>query len=88
MISGLPPAFSATVTEGSKCKKVNSVTKAGSNSFVYLKSGKNFILVTKFKKCADVNAAGRTPSVREVEPLLYEANSGLDRDKDGIACDS
>jgi len=77
----------AAVSEGSKCKKANIVTKNGSESFICLKSGKSLLLIPKFKKCADVISAGRSPIIKEDDPLLYLANAGLDRDKDGTACD-
>ena len=87
LLSISPQAHSAGVTEGSKCKKANAVTKTGSQSFICLKSGGSLVQVAKFKKCAEVISSGRAPIVRETDPLLYSANSGLDRDKDGIACD-
>jgi hypothetical protein len=83
----IPSAYSAPVNEGSKCKKVNAITKSGKMSFVCLKSGKSLVLVQKFKKCGDVIAADRAPIVKALDPLLYLANSALDRDKDGTACD-
>ena len=86
VVSVAPSANSATL-EGSKCKKANAITKSGSESFVCLKSGSKLVLTAKFKKCADVISAGRAPIVRDTDPALYLANAGLDRDKDGIACD-
>jgi len=86
LFSATPSANSASL-EGSKCKKANAITQSGSESFVCLKSGSKLVLVAKFKKCADVISAGRAPIVRETDPVLYMANAGLDRDKDGIACD-
>jgi hypothetical protein len=41
----------------------------------------------KFKNCTEAKAAGATPLNKAVNPELYEINSGLDRDKDGIACE-
>jgi len=87
LVSITPQAHSAGVTEGSKCKKLNTVTKSGTESLICLKSGKSLVLVAKFKKCADVISAGRAPIIKENDPLLYLANAGMDRDKDGIACD-
>ena len=86
LCSAIPNANSAPL-EGSKCKKANAVTKSGSSSFVCLKSETKLVLVAKFKKCADAISAGRAPILQETDPLLYKANAGLDRDKDGIACD-
>ena len=87
LVGVAPHANSATLNEGSKCKKVNAITKSGNSSFICLKSGKSLVLVQKFKKCADVIAGDRAPIVKALDPLLYLANAGLDRDKDGIACD-
>ena len=83
----LQSAQAAPVAEGAKCLKLNAVAKSGTQCFKCMKSGKKLILVAKFKKCADVITAGKAPITRETDPLLYAANSGLDRDKDGIACD-
>ena len=87
MIFSATPSANSASLEGSKCKKANAVTKSGSESYVCLKSEKKLVLVAKFKKCADVISAGRAPIVKETDPVLYMANAGLDRDKDGIACD-
>jgi hypothetical protein len=80
-------ANSATIKEGNKCKKVNAITKSGTLNFICLKSGKSLVLVQKFKKCADVIASDRAPIIQALDPMLYLANAGLDRDKDGTACD-
>ena len=42
--------------------------------------------VTRYARCADAEAAGVTP-IRAGTPL-YDANSHLDRDRDGVACES
>lgn len=42
----------------------------------------------KFKNCTEAKAAGAAPLTKTRTPELYELNSGLDRDKDGIACES
>jgi hypothetical protein len=42
----------------------------------------------KYKNCAEAKAAGVTPLNKTTNPELYAINSGLDRDKDGIACES
>ena len=81
------PADAATIKEGSACKKLNQVSTVGTSSFICLKSEAKLVLVPKFKKCADAIAAGRAPIVQTSDPNLYAANSGLDRDKDGTACD-
>ena len=42
----------------------------------------------KFKNCTEAKAAGAAPLMKSKTPELYELNSGLDRDKDGVACES
>jgi hypothetical protein len=41
----------------------------------------------KYKNCTEAKAAGVTPIYKSVNPELYALNSGLDRDKDGDACE-
>jgi hypothetical protein len=43
--------------------------------------------LVKFKNCAEVKAAGAAPLTKAKTPELYELNAGLDRDKDGVACE-
>lgn len=42
----------------------------------------------KFANCNAAKSAGVTPIRKATNPGLYELNAPLDRDKDGIACDS
>ena len=44
--------------------------------------------LVKFKNCAEAKAAGAAPLTKAKTPDLYELNAGLDRDKDGVACES
>ena len=44
--------------------------------------------ILKYKNCTEVKAAGVAPITKVKTPDLYELNAGLDRDKDGVACDS
>ena len=44
--------------------------------------------LVKFKNCAEAKAAGASPLTKAKTPELYELNIGLDRDKDGIACET
>lgn len=44
--------------------------------------------LVKFKNCTEAKAAGAAPLTKSKNPELYELNSGLDRDKDGIACEN
>lgn len=46
------------------------------------------VALIKFKNCAEAKAAGATPLTKAKTPDLYELNAGLDRDKDGVACES
>ena len=44
--------------------------------------------LVKFKNCTEAKAAGAAPLTKAKTPELYELNSGLDRDKDGVACEN
>jgi Protein of unknown function (DUF1524)/Excalibur calcium-binding domain len=44
--------------------------------------------VRVFANCTAARAAGVTPIRRSTNPALYKANRGLDRDGDGVACES
>ena len=46
------------------------------------------VTLTKYKNCTELKAAGAAPLTKAKTPELYELNSGLDRDKDGIACEN
>jgi hypothetical protein len=46
------------------------------------------VTVVKYKNCTEAKAAGVAPITKAKTPELYELNAGLDRDKDGVACDS
>lgn len=41
----------------------------------------------KYKNCTEAKVAGVAPLRKATNPELYEMNSGLDRDKDGVACE-
>ncbi len=45
-------------------------------------------LVIKYANCTAAKAAGVTPIKKSTNLDLYNANAGLDRDKDGIACET
>lgn len=45
-------------------------------------------VLVKYKNCTEVKAAGAAPLSKSKTPELYELNAGLDRDKDGVACES
>lgn len=42
---------------------------------------------TRYENCTAARAAGVTPIRRDTNPSLYAANTHLDRDKDGVACE-
>lgn len=42
---------------------------------------------TRYRNCTAARAAGVTPIRRDTNPALYSANTHLDRDKDGVACE-
>lgn len=42
--------------------------------------------VVRYANCTEARAAGVTPIVKKKNPDLYAANTHLDRDKDGVAC--
>lgn len=44
--------------------------------------------LVKFKNCTEAKAAGAAPLTKAKNPELYELNAGLDRDKDGVACEN
>ena len=46
------------------------------------------ITPTKYGNCTLAKAAGVAPIRKDTNPALYEVNAGLDRDKDGVACDN
>lgn len=46
------------------------------------------IKLVKYKNCTEAKAAGAAPLLKSATPELYELNSGLDRDKDGVACEN
>lgn len=43
---------------------------------------------TRYASCADAKSAGVTPIYKSKTPKRYAANAHLDRDKDGVACES
>lgn len=44
--------------------------------------------LVKFKNCTEAKSAGAAPLTKAKTPELYELNAGLDRDKDGVACEN
>jgi hypothetical protein len=65
-----------------------SPTKSDKASPIPLPSqSKSKPLPIKYKNCTEAKAAGVTPIYRSLDPELYALNIGLDRDKDGDACE-
>lgn len=46
------------------------------------------VSIVKYKNCTEVKTAGVAPISKAITPELYALNAGLDRDKDGVACES
>ena len=43
--------------------------------------------VARYANCTEARAAGVTPIIQAMNPELYEVNSHMDRDGDGVACE-
>lgn len=43
--------------------------------------------IVRYANCTEARAAGVTPIRKATNPRLYEVNSHMDRDKDGVACE-
>ena len=43
--------------------------------------------VERYANCTEARAAGVTPIIQAMNPELYEVNSHMDRDGDGVACE-
>ena len=43
--------------------------------------------VARYANCTEARAAGITPIIQAINPELYEVNSHMDRDGDGVACE-
>lgn len=41
----------------------------------------------EYANCTEARAAGVTPIIQASNPELYEVNSHMDRDGDGVACE-
>jgi hypothetical protein len=67
---------SASPVEATPATSAASVTSSAAPALV------------KFKNCTEAKAAGAAPLTRAKTPELYELNAGLDRDKDGVACEN
>ena len=78
----------APAAEGAKCLKLNAAVKSGNLTLKCVKTGKKLIYVAKFKNCSEVKSLMRAPISRDTDPLLYLVNSIMDRDGDGIACNT
>lgn len=75
------PSPTATVTAEATSSPVEpTVTPSASPT--------STVALVKYKNCTEVKAAGAAPLTKAKTPELYELNAGLDRDKDGVACES
>lgn len=45
-------------------------------------------VLVKYKNCTEAKAAGAAPISKVKNSEFYELNAGLDRDKDGVACEN
>ena len=73
------PSASASAEPSTSPTEATPSTSASSSTSTAL---------VKFKNCTAAKAAGAAPLIKAEVPALYELNSGLDRDKDGIACEN
>lgn len=87
--SGAKLVWSKGVAVAPKLKPTSEVTNDPSPvSIEPNESASPSLMLTKYKNCTEVKAAGVAPLIKAKMPELYELNSGLDRDKDGVACES
>ena len=87
--SGTKLTWNKGVTVAPKLKPTPEVVSEPSPETVEPSASPSLALtLTKFKNCTEVKAAGAAPLTKAKTPELYELNSGLDRDKDGVACES
>jgi hypothetical protein len=79
------PAYA--VTAGINPITLVSPTPAPTQSVVEPTPAPKVKKAVKYSTCAKARAAGVTPIVRSKNQTLYNLNRGLDRDKDGVACE-
>jgi hypothetical protein len=79
------PAYA--VTAGINPITLVSPTQAPTQSVVEPTPAPKVKKAVKYSTCAKARAAGVTPIVRSKNQTLYNLNRGLDRDKDGVACE-
>jgi hypothetical protein len=80
-------AVTAKATPSASASNEPSTSPAEATPSASASSTIHTILI-KYKNCAEVKAAGRAPLTKAKTPELYELNAGLDRDKDGVACEN
>lgn len=74
---------SATASSESSASPVEATPSASASS-----SPSALPVLVKYKNCTEAKAAGAAPLSKVKNSELYELNAGLDRDKDGIACEN
>lgn len=74
---------SASASSEPSTSPVEETPSASTSSNASTASG-----LVKYKNCTEAKAAGVAPLNKTKTPELYELNSGLDRDKDGVACEN
>ena len=88
--SGSKLTWNKGVTVSAKATPSASATSEPTSSQVEatpIASASSSPALVKFKNCTEVKAAGAAPLTKAKTPELYELNAGLDRDKDGVACE-
>jgi hypothetical protein len=87
--SGAKLVWSKGVAVAPKLKPTQEVTSDPSPVAVEPNASSSpSLILTKYKNCTEVKAAGIAPLTKANAPELYELNAGLDRDKDGVACEN
>ena len=91
--SGTKLTWNKGVAVATKATPTAAVTPETTSPSVELTTSSNtsptaIATLVKFKNCTEVKASGAAPLMKAKTPELYELNAGLDRDKDGVACES
>jgi hypothetical protein len=82
---GVTVPVKATPTASASAEPSNSPVEATPKTSASSSAAPAFV---KFKNCTEAKAAGAAPLTKAKTPELYELNAGLDRDKDGVACEN
>jgi hypothetical protein len=82
---GVPVPVKATPRASASSEPSASAVEATPSASVSTSPASTLV---KFKNCTEVKDAGAAPLTKVKNPELYELNAGLDRDKDGVACEN